>query len=639
MKKSYTRIAKLILLFVFTSGLFTTSFSQENRRIDGYFNNKVHTYWGAAGTNQFQMTTVGYADGVSKPGGENRPNPREISNEIFNQDELLPDATELSDYAWVWGQFIDHDITASPDDPNQPMDIEVPMGDPYFDPLETGTVVIGMHRSAYDPMTGTDVTNPRSFPNAITAYIDGSAVYGSDYKKANWLRTFEGGKLKTSAGNRLPYNTITGEYEDEVDPEAPFMAMANPFAEKWFVAGDFRANENVCLTSIHTLFVRKHNKICDELAQDNPEMGDEEIYQKARKIVGGIIQAIVYEEWLPTLGVHIEPYTTYDQTVNPGILNVFSTAAYRYGHTVINSTIIRMDNNGNIIPQGNITLKEAFFNPAVFVEGGGVTPLLKGMATQIEQDFDTKMIHDLRNFLFGPPGAGGLDLAALNINRGRERGLADYNTIRSDIGLAPIASFETMTENPELNALLEYVYGDINDIDPWVGFLAEDHMSNTLFGESVMNIMEIQFRNLRDGDRFYYENDEGLTFEEIQEIKNTRLVDIVNETSDVEFMQDNVFIAQLPTSVHQVVAEPLAMSVYPNPSQGNFFVNVIDVEGGQADIMVTDILGKVVVQQQRFLPSGTTNFELKMDQNIPSGIYSLTVVANNRAGTVKIILK
>ena len=137
------------------------------------------------------------------------------------------------------------------------------------------------------------------------------------------------------------------------------------------------------------MFAREHNRLCEKYEAENPSWTDEQLYQHARKIVGGIIQAIVYEEWLPTMGVHYDDYGGYDDSVNPGIMNVFSSAAYRYGHSVINSELIRMDNDGYIIPEGNVLLKDAFFNPGVVVEGdGGLSPFMKGMATQIEQDFD-----------------------------------------------------------------------------------------------------------------------------------------------------------------------------------------------------------------------------------------------------------
>src|SRR5690606_8724860 len=116
---------------------------------------------------------------------------------------------------------------------------------------------------------------------------------------------------------------------------APEMDMPIPFVEKFFVCGDFRANENPNLLAIHSLFVREHNRICAELKSAYPHWTDEQLYQHSRRRVGGIIQAIVYEEWLPTLGVHIPDYNGYDPEVNAQIMNVFSAAAYRYGHTTI----------------------------------------------------------------------------------------------------------------------------------------------------------------------------------------------------------------------------------------------------------------------------------------------------------------
>ena len=634
MNNFYTKkIKSLTILMMLGIGVLTA----QNRSFSGENNNPNHSEWGAVGTNQLQLTAVGFTDNISEPAGANRMNPREISNLIFHQDGLLADALELSDYAWVWGQFIDHDITLSPEDASQPNNIAVPTGDIYFDPNETGTVVIPSHRSAYDPSTGTDINNPRSFPNAISAFIDASNVYGSDQERANWLRTFSAGKLKTSLGNMLPYNTLTGELDGDVDVNAPEMAMANPALTKWFVAGDVRANENILLSSIHTIFMREHNRLCDEIILDNPSWTDEQVYQKARKMVGATIQAIAYEEWLPSLGVQLESYSGYSSTINPGIMNVFSTAAYRYGHTVINSNIIRLDENGNTIPQGNINLSEAFFNPPILMSGGGVDPLVRGMATQVEQDFDVKMISDLRNFLFGDPGSGGLDLAALNIQRGRERGLTDYNSVRQYFGLPVVETFDDLTENPFLNTILKNVYGDINDIDPWVGFLAEDHMSNTLFGETVMKIMEQQFNHLRRGDRFYYEIDEGLSALEKSKIKGTRLSEVIMRNTNVIGLQYNVFLATpMTVAIDDPNFEEIDVSVYPNPSSGNYFVNTYSDEAHEGVIRVYDMLGKTILLQKRYFQEGRSNFEISLS-DFPTGRYNLVITFKNRVGIQKIV--
>ena len=165
------------------------------------------------------------------------------------------------------------------------------------------------------------------------------------------------------------------------------------------------------------------------------------------------------------------------------------------------------------------------------------------MATQIQQDLDCKVINDVRNFLFGPPGAGGLDLAAININRGRERGIPDFNTVRSDFGLTPYTSFLDLTDNADEAALMQNVYGDINEVDAWVGMLAEKHMAGALFGETIMKIMEQQFFALREGDRFYFENDVLLSQAEKDEIKNTTLHEIIMRNTNILLMQENVFEA------------------------------------------------------------------------------------------------
>jgi hypothetical protein len=409
--------------------------------------------------------------------------------------------------------------------------------------------------------------------------------------------------------------------------------------KKWYLAGDVRGNENILLLSMHTLFMREHNRIAEELARENPTWTDEQLYQKARKIVGGIIQAIVYEEWLPTMGVILPPYTGYDVSVNPGIMNVFSTAAYRYGHTVINSTIIRMNNEGYIMPGGNMHLKDVFFNPPMLEFSGGLEPLFNGMATQVEQDFDTKMINDLRNFLFGPPGAGGLDLAALNINRGRERGIADYNSVRMAFGLERKASFDAITANEELSSLLEEVYGEVDNIDAWVGFLAEDHMPNTLFGETVMYIMERQFQNLRDGDRFYYENDIGLTLEEIDEIRNTRLADVIRRNTKVSGIQDDVFMAAQHTvsTVSYQGMQSFKMAVYPNPIKERFQISVESTEQGNGQIEVFDLFGRQMMNKNVWVQKGDNLYEMNLDDLFASGRYNARLTINNQVAQIPIV--
>lgn len=593
------------------------------RTYNGSFNNLSNPNWGQAHTNLLISTDqVGYENLIDEPAGPNRPNPRRVSNSLFSQDSPLFDPFELSDFVWAFGQFIDHDFGLTPDGA-EPMNISVPQGDPMFDPFNTGQAIIPMVRNLFDPSTGTNTQNPRLHPNEITAFIDGSGVYGSDELRANWLRTFEGGKLKVAAGNLPPFNTFSGEYDAPIDPNAPHMDNPVGMTEKVFVCGDPRAGENPLLLAFHALFLREHNRLCDELSQENPDWNDEQLYQHARKLVGALIQSIVYDEWLPAVGVDLPAYQGYDETVNPQLFNVFTAAAFRLGHTLLNGQILRVDEDGNEIPEGHMLLRDAFFNPYPVMEVG-LEPFFQGMGEQMMQTFDAKVVDDIRNFLFGPPGSGGLDLASINIQRGRERGVEDFNTIRESFGLNRYSFFQQLNNNQEVYARLIGLYGDIDDLDPWVGMLAEEPESGAVFGETVNRIMETQFSNLRDGDRFFYEHDPVLTDVEKDWVKNTTMHDVLMKNTDIKLMQDQVFKAMSHDEIcdnmtSDITGEVLTESGVAMPS---VMVNVINTTGPM-NLMTND--------EGRFDFWGVPACDVSMigmerDDNITNGVSTADLI-------------
>ena len=607
--------------------------AERYRTINGTYNNRAEhrQRWGAAHTALIRYTGEGFADGTAAPAGPDRPNPRAISNALFAQDDLLNDPVGLSDFTWVFGQFIDHDIGLT-EQPGEPLMIPVPTGDPIFDPFRTGRVVIPMQRNGHRLGTGFGTGNPRQYDNEITAYIDGSAVYGSDELRAAWLRTFADGKLKVSAGGLLPYDTRNGEIDGRHDAAAPHMANAVNFRGALFVAGDPRANENPVLAALHTLFVREHNRRCDLLRADHPDWSDEQLYQHARKFVGGAIQRIVYEEWLPAMGVPVGDYAGYDPGVNPQLANVFTAAAFRVGHTLLNSTLRRTDAAGNVLPQGNISLRDAFFNPGAIPAVGGIEPYLRGMAEQVQQRMDNHVVDDVRNFLFGPPGAGGLDLAAINIMRGRERGLPRYNKVRQAYRLPHYVDFRELNPDPAVHAALAEVYGnDINKLDPWVGMLAEHPVEGSIFGPTLRTILNDQFRKLRTGDRFYYLNDPVLTEAEKQEIHTTTFRDIIMYNTDIELMQEDVF-RSMPFS--QICGEA-AISVDgvirihgSDRPLGGVTVRAMGNDGSPSSSRTTSELG---FYDFRALPAcRTTSIEATRDDDWERGVNVFDIVALRR---------
>ncbi len=497
--------------------------------LDGTGNNLLNSDLGSTDEQLLRLVSVEYADGISTPAGEDRPSAREISNEVVAQSELTFNDRGLTDLVWLWGQFIDHDLDLTESaDPAEPFNIAVPADDALFDPDGTGEVEIFLNRSIYDPETGDEVGDPRQQINQITAFLDGSVVYGSDEERAAALRTFEGGKLKTSEGDLLPFN------EEGLE-------NAGGTSETLFLAGDVRANENAALTAMHTVWVREHNRLAEEIAAEDSTLTDEEIYQRARAIVRAQLQVITYNEFLPALlgGNALSEYTGYDPNVDPSISNLFSTAAYRLGHSMLPSELLRLNSDGTTADEGNLALQNAFFAPQELIDHG-IDSLLLGAANQQAQEIDNMIIDDVRNFLFGQPGAGGFDLAALNIQRGRDHGLADYNQARIDLGLEPVTSFAEITSDPVLAAQLEALYGDVNNIDAWVGGLAEDHVRGSSVGELMHTVLVDQFERIRDGDRFWYEN--ILSASEIAAVENTTLADVITRNTGIEELPDNVLV-------------------------------------------------------------------------------------------------
>ncbi|MEZ6128874.1 MAG: peroxidase family protein [Planctomycetaceae bacterium] len=504
----------------------------EYRSIDGAGNNPINPEIGSINQQLLRLAAPEYADGIAAPAGDDRPHARFVSNELSSQSEPEPNDRQLTDITWLWGQFLDHDISLSEAAyPAEPFNIHVPAGDHLFDAEYTGNSEIAFHRSVFDTSTGDSIDNPRQQINQITTFIDGSMIYGSDDDRAAQLRSFSDGHLRIADDNLLIRNDIGLNNHNGNLPEAQL-----------FLAGDVRVNENVALTAMHTLWVREHNQIADQLAARNPSLTDEQLYQRARRQVVAQVQAITYNEFLPALlGVSaIDDYAGYDPHVDPSVATEFSAAAFRFGHTMLPSELLRLNNDGSVIDGGNLALRDAFFAPEEIMTFG-IDSVLFGATQQLANEVDLQIVDDVRNFLFGQPGSGGFDLASLNIQRGRDHGLADYNDIRESLGLARVTDFSDITSDADVQQRLERVYGSVDNIDLWIGGLAEDHVTGSSMGETFGTIIADQFTRLRDGDRFWYENIfEG---EELTIIESTTLADVIRRNTGVEDLQHNVFFA------------------------------------------------------------------------------------------------
>lgn len=458
------------------------------------------------------------ADEGAKTGelsGKDRPAPRDVSNAVAAQKGAeTKNNNNASDLLWSWGQFIDHDMVLTKEG-EEHANIFVPKGDAGLDPTSTGLGFIPFERSA----GVLDSNGVRQQINEQTPLIDGSMVYGATQQETENLRSHTAGLMKIG--------------EDGFLLEHP---------DTMVLAGDKRAAEQPGLLSLQTLFVREHNRQAKIISQQNPLMSDDAIFQEARRIVTAEIQAITYNEFLPILlgSKNANPDNFYiDPKTNDGkVSNEFATAAYRLGHTLVSEKVAIKGNDGSI---KQVSLDDVFFNPD-FTKQEGIGSILSGQSEQTAEKVDNKMIDGLRNRLFGPPGSGapGLDLASLNIQRGRDHNLPSYNDMRLALGLNKIESFDDAIFQEGVGSQLASVYTSPDDIDLWVGGLAENASGYSMLGETFTKIVSEQFAKTAKADANFYTK--SVNYAERQKFIDLTLSDIIHANTENTHMDDTAFI-------------------------------------------------------------------------------------------------
>lgn len=506
----------------------------EARNVDGSENNSVHTDWGSAGSQLLRVSDAHYQDGAGVP--YSGANPREVSNVILDQDVSIPSSFGVSDLFTYFGQFIDHDVDLTLEGHTETISFTHADGD------------FGINRSAPVPGTGTDASNPREFPNFITSFVDASNIYGSRDDVTSVLR---------ADGGTSPY-LLTGD--DDYAPTLGQIQQAYPGLDlnnigggpltvgggnpDLFAAGDVRANENIALTAMHTVWIREHNYQVDRFKELMPDATNDELFKIAKLIVEAEYQNVVFNEYLPLLlgEENIPTYQGYDNNVNPNVAIEFSTAAYRLGHSQISPTIARRDEDGSESAEGDLGLFQAFFRPDQLL-AGGIDSVIRGLGAQSGQEIDENIVDDVRNLLFGGTQASPIDLGVFNILRGYDHGVPALNEVRIAYGLAPLASFAALTSDPAVAAQFAQVYASIDEVDLWVGGLAETKVPGSQLGETFQAIVLDQFMRWRDGDSFFFETRLEDHPELLGMIKDSSLSDIILRTTDIDYFQDDAFIA------------------------------------------------------------------------------------------------
>lgn len=460
------------------------------RSLDGSGNNLRHPAWGAARTVYPRVAKPGYADGLARMA--DGPSARYVSNRIFNDvGQNLFSENDVTQWGWVWGQFLDHDFDLRDETHAE----ATPIAYDRADPLEAFANDLGGMSFWRTPAApGTGRTTARQQDNELSSYIDGSALYGTTRARLAWLR--DGPKLMLTYAGYLPRTGARG-----APKKAPAMDLFGALVgdpTNAVVAGDVRANENIGLTAVQTLLAREHNRIVAHLPT---RLSTEQRFQIARRVVGAEIQYITYKQFLPALGVRLKPYRGYKPGVDAGISNEFASVGYR-AHSMVHGEFattepagywsdarlagfrnegIRVQGGGSsddpdAPPPGDIRLEipltVGFGNPDL-VESVGLAPLLKGLASERQYRNDEQIDDALRSVLFQVPKPGATDpaacglpvisascyagvedLAAIDIERARDHGIPGYNALRQAYGLPPRSTFLAVTgESPQAAAV------------------------------------------------------------------------------------------------------------------------------------------------------------------------------------------
>jgi len=579
------------------------------------------------------LALLASSDPNNSMGGDNRPSARRISNAVIDEPVTQFNSRGLSSFVYVWGQFIDHDMSLTPTGTTEYVPIPLPPQEVLF------TEAIPFYRS--EVQAGTGVNGPRQQINLNTAWIDASMVYGSDPVRAKWLRTGVDGKMKMSSGGWLPYNTMNGEKTGGIDPNSPDMANDSLHTVVTFEAGDIRAAEHPGIAGLHTLFVREHNRICDRLKALGIR-NDEIMYQMARKEVGALIQKITFEEFLPAIGITLTPYSGYKPNLRPDIVNTFATAGYRIGHTMVADDILLFSNDCQEVGPGELDLLDVFWNPQILITYGMET-FFKGFAAHTQYETDTKINSVLRDFLFVSPNSPvrfGIDLGSLNIQRGRDHGLPGYNRVRAFYTGRPALSFSDITSNQSLADSLKILYGNVNNVDVWVGILAEDHVAGKSVGKTMHEILRVQFEKLRDGDFYYYRNDPFLPPATVKTIMSTTFADVMKRNTKLANLQANVFFTEECPGAVEGEATKIDLlaagqpKVFPNPTSGMVTIDLGQTATVQGTIRIFNSIGVVsrtlaVAQRQRSLQLNVSD--------LAEGTYIINISAGKVIATLKLV--
>ncbi|GAU89159.1 hypothetical protein RvY_01743 [Ramazzottius varieornatus] len=526
--------------------------------INGHCNNVAWLNRGKDSTIYRRLLEANYADGVAdvrvSATGQKLPSARSVSLEVF--DNLEGPGVDLSALNAHFGQFLAHDMISSPSSKTADGQIPKCCGDsgkaihPDCLPIEIppndqisrqhGRTCMEFVRTLPGVRPGCTL-GPREQINQNTHFIDASTIYGSNDQEASAVRSFEGGQLK----NIRPF------------PQSPHFSILTGDASSCsgnglvcFKGGDKRTNVQPGLTMMHTIWMRQHNRLASILSTVNSHWNDETLFQEARRILIAQLQHIVYSEFLPnflgkdmmnSFGLTLLPrglFHGYNISANPAVTSEFAVAGFRLHSTI--PPVLALRNPADNSRVGVKPLRESWFHPFDLYSASYFSECAAGMIGAVYDKQDQHYADDVRNHLFQRfPEVIGLDMPAIDIQRGRDHGLQPYVKYRALCQLRVPKSFRDLKKMnimpAEVVDRLATAYRSVEDVDLYVGGTVENHVAGGRVGPTFGCIIGEQFYRSRTGDRFWYENDLPLISALLQ-----AQVDEIRKSSFAQVMCSNV---------------------------------------------------------------------------------------------------
>ncbi|CCL99231.1 uncharacterized protein FIBRA_01246 [Fibroporia radiculosa] len=458
-----------------------------------------------------------YRDGISEP--REGPNPRAVSNAFFQRKKKI--YYEHTPVLLGLIEFIMHDVTYSEDSSTEFIDVSVPEDEKIF-PLNT---TFRVWRTEFVPGTGSSHKNSRENANQATTWLDVSALYGSTIEVSRALRSFDKGKLRTSPGNYLPFNSdgLSMRTRPGVD------------VRSLFAGGDPRTNEDWIMLAIHTLLLRDHNRMCDLLAVRHPEYDDERIYQTIRLAMAAKFALIansyqmaywqtsgndsmpwprddgfpLYRQMYGTDALHINPVHNYPWPLvtkggKPMVASAEMAIVYRFHEFIIPSFPLKDAKNRTIREKD---LFESAFDAKGFVEAG-LENVLRGIVATNIPNFKSGVDESFRSA--GQYRGKPFDIVTWSIVHEREQGLPTfnqyfraYNSHKPAVEVPIRQRFEDFSTDSEAVANLKRLYKRPDDVDLVVGCQLEEKMfPGTTVPSSALIISLFSLFGLGNSDRF-----------------------------------------------------------------------------------------------------------------------------------------